>query len=193
MLAAYACGMDATDRLIDAEEYAALPDRGHRHALVAGYVVAEPFPVARHDRIRGRIERLLYAFVTRHALGEVFADVGYLLAERPDTVRGPDVSFVSKTRLEGFDDRRFFRGAPDLAVEILSPSNRPAEIHAKVADYLAAGARLCWVVDSDRQRVTVYRKLLFPSHFSADDVLDGEDVLPGFSIAVAALFDEKGA
>src|SRR5262245_14124016 len=99
--------MDATDRLINAQDYEALPDNGSRHELVAGYVVAEPFPTLRHDRIRGRIERLLYAHVSAHALGEVFCDLGFLLAERPDTVRGPDVSFVAKARLEGVDERRW--------------------------------------------------------------------------------------
>ena len=182
--------MDATDRLIEAREFQQMPDDGYRHELVAGYVVSEPFPTLRHDRVRGRIERLLYAHVTEHALGEVFCDLGYLLAERPDTVRGPDVSFVARARLEGIDERRWFRGAPDLAVEILSPSNRPGEIHAKVADYLAAGARQCWVVDSERWRVAVYRQLLFPMHLSAVDVLDGGDVLPGFSIRVGALFED---
>jgi len=182
--------MDATDRLIDATEYASLADDGCRHALVAGYVVAEPFPTPLHDLVRGRIERMLHAFVAPRALGRVFGDVGYLLAEKPDTVRGPDVSFVAEARWKGLDLRRWIRGAPDLAVEVLSPSNRPAEIHAKIADYLAAGARLCWVVDCDRRRVSVYRKLLFPTHLSADDVLDGEDVIPEFSIQVEALFED---
>ena len=173
-------------------EYQALPDDGYRHELVAGYVVAEPLPVARHDRVRGRIERMLHGFVTERGLGEVFGHLGYLLAEQPDTIRGPDVSFVSKARLERFDERRFFPGAPDLAVEVLSPSNRPGEIHAKVADYLAAGASLCWVVDPARRRVAIYTQILFPKYLSADDILDGGDVLPGFAVDVAALFEEKG-
>ena len=184
--------MDAPERLIDATEFETIPDEGYRHELVAGYVVSEPFPTLRHDRIRGRIERLLYAHVTKHALGEIFCDVGYLLAERPDTVRGPDVSFVSEARLQGIDERRWFRGAPDLAVEILSPSNRLGEIHAKIADYLAAGARLCWVVDSERRRVAVYRQILFPTHLSPGDLLDGGDVLPGFEVSVDSLFDDVG-
>jgi Uma2 family endonuclease len=189
--ATYSLIMDASDRLIDASEYETIPDIAYRRELVAGYVVAEPFPTVLHDRVRGRIERLLYAFASERELGEVFCDVGYLLAEKPDTVRGPDVSFVVKARLTGLDLRRWIRGAPDLAVEILSPSNRPAEIHAKVADYLAAGARLCWVVDPDRRRVAVYSEILFPKYLSADDVLDGGDVLPGFAVRVGSLF-EKG-
>jgi Uma2 family endonuclease len=182
--------VDATDRLIDAAEFQTIPDESYRQELVAGYVVSEPFPTMRHDRMRGRIERLLYAHVMEHGLGEIFCDLGYLLAERPDTVRGPDVSFVSKARLAGVDERRWFRGAPDLAVEILSPSNRPGEVHAKVADYLAAGARLCWVVDTERRRVAVYRQILFPTYLSVDDTLDGGDVLPGFSVRLSELFED---
>lgn len=189
MLAAYAYGMDATDRLIEAWEYAALPDDGHRHSLVGGCVVAEPVPSHRHDRVRRRLERLIEDFLAEHELGECFGEAGYLLAERPDTVRGPDISFISQSRLEGFNDAKFFRGSPDLAIEILSPSNRAGEIHGKIADYLAAGARLCWVVDPERRRVSVYSKLLFPIHLAWDDVLEGADVLPGFSVRVAALFD----
>jgi Uma2 family endonuclease len=183
--------MDVTDRLIDATEFETIPDIAYRHELVAGYVVAEPFPVPLHDRVRSRIERLLHAFATDRDLGEVFSDVGYLLAERPDTVRGPDVSFVAQSRIAGLDLRRWIRGAPDLAVEILSPSNRAGEIHAKIADYLAAGARLCWDVDPDRRRVAAYSEILFPKYLSADDILDGGDVLPGFQVKVGLLF-EKG-
>ncbi|HJQ97598.1 MAG TPA: Uma2 family endonuclease [Candidatus Polarisedimenticolaceae bacterium] len=182
--------MDAPDRIIDAEEYATIPDVSCRHALVAGYVVAEPFPAPVHDLVRGRIERLLHAYVSDRGLGKVFCDVGYLLAEKPDTVRGPDVSFVAKARLTGIDLRRWLRGAPDLAIEVLSPSNRRGEVHAKIADYLAGGARVCWVIDPARRRVAVYRRLLFPTHLSADDVLDGGEVLPGFEVQVASLFDE---
>ena len=123
----------------------------------------------------------------RTDLGEVFGQTGYVLARDPDTIRGPDLSFLVRERLVGFDDSRFFEGAPDLAVEILSPSNRPGEVRAKVAEYLAAGARLVWVLDPERRVVTIYRELLRPRQVGADAVLDGEDVVPGFEIAVAAI------
>ena len=92
-------------------------------------------------------------------------------------------------RLEGLDESRYIPGAPDLAVEILSPSNRSAEIHAKVADYLAAGARLCWVVDPEQRRVAVYREILSPKYLAPADMLDGGDVLPGLEIKVGSLFE----
>ena len=86
-------------------------------------------------------------------------------------------------------ERAFFCGAPDLAIEILSPSNRPGETHAKVADYLAAGSKLVWVVDPAHSVVSVYRSLLAPRGVEAGDMLSGDDVLPGLSISVAALLE----
>jgi len=115
----------------------------------------------------------------------VLTEGGFLLSRNPDTVRGPDVSFVRADRFNAEEaGRGYFRGAPDLAIEILSPSNRPGETHAKVADYLAAGARLVWVIDPAQRIVSVYRSLLSPRRIAADGVLNGEDVLPGFSFPI---------
>jgi Uma2 family endonuclease len=86
------------------------------------------------------------------------------------------------------DEMRLFPGAPDLAVEVLSPSNRWRDVREKVADLLAAGTRLVWVIDPPRRKVTVYRALLAPHVLGPTDILDGEDVVPGFSLPVSALF-----
>ena len=137
---------------------------------------------------RRRLERLLEEFVEARGLGEIFGEAGYVLARDPDTVRGPDLSFVSRERLSPFDDERFFSGAPDLAVEILSPSNRSGEMHAKVADYLAAGARLVWVIDPERRLITTYRELLAPRRIGSPEPLDGGDVLAGLVIPLDAIF-----
>ena len=166
-----------------------LEDDSCRHELVAGVIVAEPFPTAHHDRTFRRLLGILGDFVQTRELGEVFGETGYVLARDPDTVRGPDLSFVSRERLSNFDDARFFSGAPDLAVEILSPSNRREEMHAKVADYLAAGACLVWVVDPKKRSVTVYRSLLAPRRLGLSDSLGGEDVLPGLEIPIDSIFE----
>jgi len=84
--------------------------------------------------------------------------------------------------------RHYFPAAPDLAVEVLSAGSRPGEVRGKVADYLAAGTRLVWVVDPEHRRVTVYRTLLAPNVLGDDAILDGEDVVPGFAVPVAELF-----
>lgn len=164
-------------------------DDSCRHELVAGMIVAEPFPTPGHDRTFRRLLRLLEDFVQIQGLGEVFGETGFVLARKPDTVRGPDVSFVSRERLTNLDDARFFSGAPDLAVEILSPSSRCGAMHAKVADYLAAGARMVWVVDPKRKSVTTYRTLLAPQRLESGESLDGEDVLPGLTIPLEAIFE----
>lgn len=142
----------------------------------------------RHGQIQARLAHALTDFVEAQGLGVVLTEVGYLLSRNPDTIRGPDVSFVRRERFDPVEaDRSFFRGAPDLAVEILSPSNRPTEIHAKIADYLAAGAVLVWVIDPKQEAVFVHRSLLAPRQVPAGGSLDGEDVLPGFSVPVAWL------
>ena len=131
---------------------------------------------------------MLEAFVAPRGMGEIFGETGFVLARNPDTVRGPDLSFVARERLVGLDDARFFEGAPDLAIEILSPSNRPHLIRGKVADYLAAGCRLVWVVDPQRRAVTTYQALLAPVLLRDGDTLDGDGVLPGLRIPVTSIF-----
>jgi Uma2 family endonuclease len=182
-------GTPMSKRYMTEADLLRVEDDSCRHELVAGVIVAEPFPTPRHDRAVRRLLRFLGDFVEAHGLGEVFGETGFVLARNPDTVRGPDLSFVSRERLSNFDDARFIPGAPDLAVEILSPSNRRGEMHAKVADYLAAGARLVWVVDPKRKSVTTYRTLLAPRRLELHEALDGEDVLPGLVIPLERIFE----
>jgi Uma2 family endonuclease len=175
---------------MDLEQYYAYHPDDRKYELQAGLLVSEPHPGTRHARVAGRLVFLLSQFVVPRGLGWVLtAEGGFLLASRPPTVRIPDVSFVSRSRGEGHMDSTLpFPGAPDLAVEVLSPSNTPAEMHAKVADYLAAGCPLVWLVDPASETVTVHRSLLSPKTLSGPDVLDGDEVLPGFSAPVAELF-----
>jgi Uma2 family endonuclease len=183
-----AMGTPMPERLMTVEDLENLPDDSYRHELVCGHLIAEPLPSHWHDRTRRRLERILEQFVEARGLGEVFGEAGYVLARNPDTARGPDISFVSRERLSDFDDRHFFSGAPDLAIEILSPSNRRGEMHAKVADYLAAGTRLVWVVDPERKTVTTYRTLLAPVRLEVPAILEGDDVLPGLSVPLETVF-----
>lgn len=177
-------------RPMSVDEYSRLPEGDGVDELHAGLRVSEPRPLPRHGRIQVRLGRLLDAHASERRLGVVLSDAGFLLAADPDTVRGPDVAFV---RLDRYDPEKeahgFFRGAPDLAVEIVSPSNDPAELHGKVADFLAAGAKLVWVIDPERRCADVYRTLLAPKRVPVDGVLDGEEVVPGFSVKVSELLD----
>lgn len=173
-----------------ADQLLELRDDGCRHELVAGFVVSEPPASFRHGDIAAEVFRRLIEFVRRNDLGRVVStETGFLLARDPDTVRAPDVAFVSRSTIDRAGRfRGFFPGAPDIAVEVLSPSERPADVHAKTGDYLAAGARLVWVVDPSRRQVRVHRSLLRPTILGATETLDGGDALPGFRVQVARLF-----
>lgn len=136
----------------------------------------------------------LTSFVKRGKLGVVFGpDGGFFLTRDPDTVRAPDVAFVRRDRIPpGFDLHQFFPGAPDLAVEVLSSSNTRSEIERKMAHYFAAGTLLIWIANPPRQTVEVIRSDQTRRRLHAGDVLDGEDVVPGFRLPVAEIFDVYG-
>lgn len=178
------------NRPLTAGEYARLPDRddGYKDELVQGSVVCEPPPSYDHGATALRIARLLADFVERYGLGEVVGEAGFLLARQPDTVRGPDAAFVSTERLARHRGQTFFTGAPDLAVEVISPSSSKGSVSEKTRDYLAAGARMVWNVDPERATVTVHVPDRRPVVLRGEDRLEGGDVLPGFSIPVRRLF-----
>ena len=175
-----------------AEELYTLPDDGWSRELQAGLLVCEPPAGGRHGDIALALGSALRRHVRERGLGRVLAnDTGFVLARDPDTVRAPDIAFVTKERWAGYaDPSRFLPGAPDLAVEVLSASNSREAMHAKVADFLAAGTRLIWVVDPEAKTVAVYRTLLAPRFVGLDGVLDGEEVVPGFTLPVAEIFED---
>jgi Uma2 family endonuclease len=179
-------------RLLTAEALYGLPDDGRCYELVNGWLISEPLPGFSHGEVVLLIGSLLRHHVASMRLGKVVVgDTGFILARSPDTVRGPDVAFVRTDRVPARTEAsKFFSGAPDLAVEVLSPGNRPAEMHAKVADYLAAGTRAVWIVDPRARSVTVYRSLFSPTVLSEADDLEGEDVLPGFRVRVSEFFED---
>jgi Uma2 family endonuclease len=176
------------DRLT-VEQYQALPgDERHRDELVRGRVVREPRPGAQHARLQVRLGRFLDEFVERESLGWVLGDVGYVLANDPPTVLGPDLSFVATGRLPGNPTSELPRLAPYLAVEIISPSNRYMAMQAKVLAYLGAGVRMVWVIDPRSRTVTEHRSGLEARLLGEADELDGADVLPAFRLPLRRLF-----
>jgi Uma2 family endonuclease len=182
--------MATLDRATSLEDLYALPADGRRYELQGGLLVSEPLPSPLHGQVTATVIYELERFVRPRKLGVVLtADAGFILARDPDTLGGPDAAFVSRERWERLPDtRRPIEGAPDLAVEVVSPGNSPGEMRAKVAEYLAAGARLVWVVDPEQRSVTTYAELLSPRRLGDGDELDAEDVLPGFRVAVDALW-----
>ena len=175
-----------------AEELERLPDDGLRHELVTGFVVSEPPAGFPHGDVAGRIFDALTVHVRHLRLGRLIsADTGFLLARNPDTVRAPDVAFVSAARLkEAGDVRGYFPGPPDLAVEVLSPSDSRNEAHGKIADYLATGCRLVVLVDPLKRRVELYRSLTAPQFLSVQDDFEAPDILPGLRVPVRSFFED---
>ena len=170
------------------DEYLALPDDAGRFELRAGLLVAEPPPGFRHGDLASELIARLRDHARRSGAGRVVSEVSFVLGR--DTVRIPDVAFLSAARVAALEDpMRPVPGPPDLAIEILSPSDAPEEIHAKVADYLDAGAALVWVVDPKSRSVTTYRDVRRPVHLSGDARLDAAEVLPGFAVRVAEVFE----
>ena len=175
--------------LLTIDEFERLPDDGWRCELVRGVVVREPPAGFEHGRLANRILYLLTAFAEEHGLGEVLAsETGSALFEEPPTVRAPDAAFVAESRVPSPAPPGFGRLAPDLAVEVVSPSNTMTQIHSKVLDYLNAGSRLVWVVDPAARSVAVYRSRKEIRLLSGADELDGEEVLPGFRLRLEDLF-----
>jgi len=170
-----------TPALQSAEDLLRFREPGKTAELVRGVlIVCEP-PGTGHG---ARSARLLYRvmdFVTRHNLGDVFAqDTGFKIARNPDTGRAPDVAFVARARLGEIADEGFAELAPDWVAEILSPGDRPGDVLEKVGQWLSAGVRLVWVLDPVRRHTRVYRADGTVSIVGPEEELDGEDVLPGF-------------
>ena len=183
--------MVAETRLMTADELFRLPDDGMRHELVRGELLTMTPPGGEHGDIASILDGSLGVFVRRHRLGRVFLETGFLLTTDPDTVRAPDVAFVSRARPEGATRiRTYIPGAPDLAVEVISPNDLYTEVAEKVAEYLEHGTRMVLVVNPRRPDVAVHRPNQPVRILTIDDVIDGEDVVPGWSLPVRELFDE---
>lgn len=175
-------------RTMTADELLAMPEDGMRRELVAGEL-REMTPVGRpHARTHQRINRSLDAHVLEHGLGEVYSEYGYVLESDPATVRAPDLSFVRTDRLAESSDHGYFIGVPDLAVEIVSPNDRPGEVGAKVKEYLEAGTRMVIVADPQTRDVVVHRPGRDAVGLAESDVIDGEDVVPGWKLPVRDIF-----
>jgi Uma2 family endonuclease len=162
---------------------------GH-HDLIRGELVSMAPAGARHGRIAAFVAYVLLRHLETNPVGMAYgAETGFILVRNPDTVLAPDAAFVRADRLPPDDEQDgFLPLAPDLAVEVLSPSERAGHLNAKVSEYLTAGVRLLWVIDPARQTVTIYSPVR-PAHtLTVADTLDGGDVLPGFSLPVSELF-----
>jgi Uma2 family endonuclease len=182
--------MRTLKKLFTAEELLRLPTDGLRLELVKGKLYEMPPDGARHGNVAIRIASRLNAHVETAELGQVFAaETGFVLRRDPDTVRAPDAAFVSRDRLpQGELPVGFLELAPDLVVEVVSPSDSRREVREKAESWLLGGTRLVWVINPATRSATVYRSLDNFSDLSEDDTLDGEDVVPGLACQLRELF-----
>jgi Uma2 family endonuclease len=165
------------------------PRDGRKYELVDGQIVVSPAG-SRHGVVSLRLAARLLAHVEQHGLGHVLdSSTGFRLPA--GNVRPPDASFVAKGRFpEGGVPEGFAEVAPDLAVEVLSPEDRPRAILDKLGEYLQAGVRLVWVIDPNAGRAVVHRSLTDVCELQADDSLDGGGVLPGFRCRLSEILGQ---
>ena len=185
--------VDMPSQLADvttAEELERIAIPGRWTELVRGRLIVREPPGTYHGRVSANALLLLGAFVKARGAGTVVAqDTGFRIATDPDTVRAPDAAFLDVERSKRITPSGYAAIAPNLVVEVLSPSDRPAEVLEKVADWLGAGVELAWVVDPERREVRVHRADGSLELLREGAVLDGEEVLPGFTCEVHELFD----
>lgn len=173
-----------------AEQLASLPDDGMRYELVQGVLHMMSPAGGRHGRIAARLLYFITRHVLQHDLGATFAaETGFLLHRNPDTVRAPDVAFVSHQRLGLLADHNgYLPLAPDLAAEVVSFHDTPAEVEAKAWAWLDAGVAVVLVVDPRARNVREYRLSEPPVRVHSAGEVDLSDVVPGFRLELAELF-----
>ena len=180
----------STTTLVTADELLAMPTgMGKRYELVAGELRVMSPSGWRHGNVVSKLHVRLASFVDQNSLGMMFgAETGFRLATNPDTVRAPDIAFVAKQSIpEELPERGFWPGAPDLAVEVLSPGDRTGEVDEKIDAWLTAGCRAVWIVDPELETVTIYSSRTNVQVKTAGEVLQGDPVVRGFSCAVNEL------
>ena len=174
-----------------AEELIRLPRGQHRYELVDGELRVMTPAGHNHGRVAMRIGSRLSVFVEAHDLGQAYAaETGFILRRKPDTVRAPDASFVSHARLLeiGSLPTGFFPGPPDLAIEVISPSDEATPIAEKIADWLTAGCRAIVSIDPDLRQATVHRPDGSVERIDQFSILTVSEVLPGWSVALLDIF-----
>lgn len=179
----------AHSRLVTADELLHAPDDGLRRELVAGEVFVMAPAGEEHATIAAEILIELGQYVRERQLGRVYTEAGFKIEVDPDTVLAPDVAFVCRERIEEVGVGQGYRvGAPDLAVEVVSPNDSFGAVEAKVIQWLAAGCRMVVVVNPRKRTATVYRSRSDIVVLTESEEIDGGDVVPGWRLPVREIF-----
>ncbi len=183
--------MSTAVETVTAEELLKMPDDGFRYELIRGELNKMPPPGHVHGRVAMEFGWRLAQHVKANGLGTVYAaETGFLLETDPDTVRAPDCAFVSRERLAAIGDvEGYLPGAPDLAVEVISPGDTYTEVEEKAIEWLANGSAMVLVLNPRKRTVTIYRSLTDITILDQNAVLDISDVVADFKVSVKDLFD----
>ena len=179
----------ATRTFLTADDLLKLPRNGKRYELVEGVLVEMTPPGDEHAAVAAVIAEVLGSFVRHQGIGEIRVEGGFLVGRNPDTVRAPDIAFIAKERLIRPRPKGYYPGAPDVAIEILSPNDTFYEVQERIEAWLSAGAKSVWLVDPARCLVMVHSHRYQRQVFEASDTLS-DPAIPGFSVKVAELFGE---
>jgi len=182
--------MSTTVQSMTAADLLRLPADGRRYELIRGELRQMAPAGPTHGRLAMRIAAHLFQHVEAHHLGTVYAaETGFQLTQDPDTVRAPDVAFVSRQRLEAVGEiEGYWPGAPDIAVEVISPSDRYTDVEAKVVEWLEAGSQMVIVVNPRQRSVTVSHSRTDMVRLTEEDVLDGGALVPGWQLPIKEVF-----
>ena len=176
--------------IMTADELLRMPHSGQRYELVRGELISMSPASRKHGRIAAHIVAKLHNFVENHDLGEVHSsETGFTIDTNPDTVRAPDASFVTKARIDALGETEgFFPGAPDLAVEVISPNDLYSQVADKALAWLRAGTKMVIVIDPNKKTATIYRDLDDIVMLTDNQTIEGNSLLPGWSLSLNDLF-----
>lgn len=179
--------MSTTTHLMTAEELMKIDDEPNRHELIKGELLTMPPPGEEHGAVIINLAIVLAGHVKRNNLGRLTAESGFKLESNPDTVLAPDISFIARDRA-GVRSEGYRHGSPDLAVEVISPSDSKRMVERKTALWLELGAKAVWNVNPRKRTIEVVRADGYRKLFDETDELV-DDTVPGFRIAVAEIFE----
>ncbi len=179
----------STKTLLTADELEQMPDDDSvRTELDEGELITMPPTGLDHGYYEGRIASILIPYVTQHRLGRIYVgEPGFRLST--GTVRAPDVAFIRQERIDALHGKGFAKGAPDLAVEIFSPSDSVPQLMRKVKQYFAAGCHTVWIVYPDAREIHVLEAAGADRILRESDLMEAPELLPGFSVPMAQFFE----